>query len=74
MDKKLKRALYDAYYAPKPLKKEAFLKQQYRKLGCWNPIALQIRYIQWWVWLLPFAVLGLIFLATTWVRAFLNSE
>ena len=75
MDKKLKQALCDAYYAPATLKKEAFLKRHpYREVGHWHLITLQIKHIQWWIWGVPFALLGLIFFVATWPRAFINKN
>lgn len=67
MNQKLKQALSDAFYAPKPVRKVAFLKQHRRReLGRWELIALQIRYIQWWVWGLSLALFAFILMTAIW--------
>jgi len=66
MNKKYKQALSSAFYAPPPARKAAFLKQHRRReLGRWELIALQIRYIRWWVWLLSLAMSGFILMTVT---------
>ena len=61
MDKKLKQALNDAYRVPAPVKKAAFLKRHRRReLGRWELMAVQVRYIRWWVWGMSLALFGLI--------------
>lgn len=51
MNRKFQQALSDAFYVPPPLHKAAFLKRHRRReLSRWELVALQIRYIQWWVW------------------------
>ena len=61
MDKKLKQALNDAYRVPAPVKKAAFLKRHRRReLGRWELMAIQVRYIRWWVWGVSLALFGLI--------------
>ena len=66
MNRKLKHALSDAFYVPPPARKAAFLKQHRRReLGRWELIALQIRYIRWWVWLLSLAMSGFILMTVT---------
>lgn len=61
MDKKLKRALNDAYRVPAPVKKAAFLKRHRRReLGRWELMAIQVRYIRWWVWGVSLALFGFI--------------
>ena len=69
MDRKLKQALSNAFYAPEPVRKAAFLKQHRRReLGRWELIALQVRYIQWWVWLLSLVLSGFILVSVTWTK------
>lgn len=59
MDNKLKQALAEAYRAPDPVEKAAFLKRHRRReLGRWELVAVQIRYIRWWVWGLSLALFG----------------
>ena len=51
MDKKLKQALKEAYRAPAPVQKAAFLKRHRRReLGRWELAAVQAAYIRWWIW------------------------
>ncbi|MBD5149272.1 MAG: hypothetical protein HDT18_02580 [Oscillibacter sp.] len=69
MNRKLKQALSDAFYAPSPVRKAAFLKQHRRReLDRWELIALQVRYIQWWVWLLSLVLTGFILVSVTWTE------
>ncbi len=66
MNKKLKKALWEVYRAPSPERKAAFFKQHRRReLGCRELIALQIRYIRWWVWPLSLALSGFILITVT---------
>lgn len=66
MNRKLKQALSDAFYAPPPARKAAFLKQHRRReLGRWELIMLQVRYIRWWVWLLSLALSSFILMTGT---------
>lgn len=59
MDNKLKQALAEAYRAPAPMRKAAFLKRHRRReLGRWELVAVQIRYIRWWVWAASLALFG----------------
>lgn len=59
MDNKLKQALAEAYRAPAPMRKAAFLKRHRRReLGRWELVAVQIRYIRWWVWGLSLTLFG----------------
>lgn len=59
MDNKLKQALAEAYRAPDPVEKAVFLKRHRRReLGRWELVAVQIRYIRWWVWGLSLALFG----------------
>ena len=59
MDRKLKQALAEAYRAPAPERKAAFLKQHRRReLGRWELAAVQVRYVRWWVWGLSLALFG----------------
>lgn len=61
MDKKLKRALEQAYRVPAPMKKAAFLKQyRRRELGRWELVAVQAGYVRWWIWGASLALFGLI--------------
>ena len=61
MDKRLKRALNDAYRAPPAAGKAAFLKRHRRReLGRWELIAVQAGYVRWWVWGISLALFGLI--------------
>jgi len=67
MDKKLRQALKDAYHAPAPLEKAAFLKRHRRReLGRWELIAVQAGYIRWWVWGASLALFGLILWLASW--------
>lgn len=67
MDKKLKQALKDAYRAPAPMGKAAFLKCcRRRELGRWELIAVQAGYIRWWVWGVSLALFGLILRLASW--------
>lgn len=60
MDKKLKRALHQAYCAPAPVRKAAFLRRHRRReLGRWELAAIQAGYIRWWIWGLSLALFGL---------------
>ena len=60
------QALEDVFAAPYPVGKTAFLKQHHRcELGCRKLIALQLRYIRWWVWLLSLALSGFILITVT---------
>ena len=66
MNKKYKQALSSAFYAPPPARKAAFLKQHRRReLGRWELIALQVRYIRWWVWLLSLVLSSFILMTVT---------
>lgn len=59
MDNKLKQALAEAYRAPDPVEKAVFLKRHRRReLGRWELVAVQIRYIRWWVWAVSLALFG----------------
>lgn len=59
MDKKLQNELRAAFHAPAPARKAAFLKQHRRReLGRWELVAVQVRYIRWWVWGLSLALFG----------------
>lgn len=61
MDQKLKEALGEAFRAPAPERKAAFLKQHRRReLGRWDLAAVQAGYIRWWVWGLSLGVFGAI--------------
>lgn len=67
MNKKFKQALSDTFYAPPPIHKATFLKQHRRReLGRWELIVLQIRYIQWWVWVLSLLLSGFILVFASW--------
>lgn len=59
MNNKLKQALAEAYRTPEPLEKAAFLKRHRRReLGRRELVAIQIRYIRWWVWAVSLALFG----------------
>lgn len=61
MDKQLRRALEEAYRAPDPVKKSAFLKRHRRReLGRWELVGVQVGYVHWWVWGASLALFGLI--------------
>lgn len=61
MDRKLKQALSEAYRAPAPARKAAFLKQHRRReLGRWELAAVQAGYIRWWTWALSLGLFGAI--------------
>lgn len=67
MNRKLKQKLSDAFYAPAPVRKATFLKQHRRReLGRRELIALQVRYIQWWIWGLSLALFAFILMTVTW--------
>lgn len=67
MNRKIKQTLSNAFYAPPPVQKAAFLKQHQRQeLGRWELVALQIRYIQWWVWGLSLLLFVFILVTTAW--------
>ena len=64
MEKKLKQALQEAYRAPAPAGKAAFLKRHRRReLSWWELLAVQTSYIRWWVWVLSLALFGFILLS-----------
>ena len=66
MDKKLKQALNDAYHTPRPVRKTAFLKQHRRReLDRWELVAVQVRYVHWWVWGLSLVLFGVILWAAS---------
>lgn len=51
MDQKMKLALKNAFYAPTPTQKAAFLKKyRRRELSCRDFLLTQIGYIRWWIW------------------------
>lgn len=61
MDRTLKQALAEAYHAPAPARKAAFLKQHRRReLGRWELAAVQAGYIRWWTWALSLGLFGAI--------------
>lgn len=61
MNQKLKEALGEAFRAPAPECKAAFLKQHRRReLGRWELAAVQAGYIRWWVWGRSLGVFGAI--------------
>ena len=61
MDRKLKQALAEAYRAPAPERKAAFLKQHRRReLGRWELAAVQAGYIRWQTWALSLGLFGAI--------------
>lgn len=69
MDNKLKRALAEAYRAPEPVGKAAFLKRHRRReLGRWELAAVQAAYIRWWVWALSLGLFGVILWAAAWTE------
>lgn len=64
MEKKLKQALQEAYRAPAPAGKAAFLKRHRRRELSWGElVAVQTGYIRWWVWALSLALSGFILLS-----------
>lgn len=66
MDKKLQNELRAAFHAPAPVRKAAFLKRHRRReLGRWELVAVQVRYIRWWVWGSSLALFG----AILWMAA-----
>ncbi len=66
MNKKLREALRKVYRTPAPERKATFLKQHRRReLGRRELVALQIRYIRWWVWPLSLALSGFILITVT---------
>ena len=66
MNRQFKQALADAFHAPPPTRKAAFLKRHRRReLSRWELITQQVRYIRWWVWLLSLAVSGFILMTVT---------
>jgi len=67
MNEKLKQALRDAYRAPPPAGKAAFLKRHRRReLGRWELAAVQAGYIRWWVWAVSLALFGFILWFAVW--------
>lgn len=80
MDKKLKKALKDVYYAPEPIRKKDFLKKYHRReLSRWDFLLTQAGYIRWWVWAASILLFGgVLWLAsgqdneTVWVAAALT--
>lgn len=61
MDKKLKQMLTEAYRAPAPVGKAAFLKRNRRReLGRWELVAVQAGYIPWWAWASSLGLFGAI--------------
>lgn len=67
MNRKMKQALSDVFYAPPPVRKAAFLKQHRRReLGRWELITLQVRYIRWWVWALSLVLSSFILATVSW--------
>ena len=67
MDKKLSKALQDAYRVPPPAGKAAFLKRRRRReLGRWELAAVQAGHIRWWVWALSLGVFGAVLWAAAW--------
>lgn len=51
MDRNMKKALKNVFYAPAPIRKAAFLKQHRRwELNRRDFLLTQARYIRWWVW------------------------
>ena len=66
MNRQFKQALADAFHAPPPTRKAAFLKQHRRReLSRWELITQQVRYIRWWIWILSLAVSGFILMTAT---------
>ena len=59
MDKRLQDGLRAAFYAPVPVNRAVFLKRHRRReLGRRELVAIQVRYIRWWVWGLSLALFG----------------
>ena len=66
MNRQFKQALADAFHAPPPTRKSAFLKRHRRReLSHWELITQQVRYIRWWIWILSLAVSGFILMTAT---------
>lgn len=66
MNRQFKQALADAFHAPPPTRKSAFLKRHRRReLSRWELITQQVRYIRWWIWILSLAVSGFILMTAT---------
>ena len=66
MNRQFKQALADAFHAPPPTRKAAFLKRHRRReLSRWELITQQVRYIRWWIWILSLAVSGFILMTAT---------
>ncbi len=52
MDQKLKKELFSAFEAPKPVKKDAFLRtHRRREMGNLRWLLTQVGYIRWYIWL-----------------------
>lgn len=65
-NKRIRQALEDAFAAPYPMGKTAFLKQHRRcELGYRRLVVLQVRYIRWWVWLLSLVLSGFILITVS---------
>ena len=64
MKRKQKEALVAYFEAPKPEKKQAFLRQFGQpKMNLWHITAMQARYISKWVWIFSVFFFGVIFWA-----------
>ena len=71
MDRKMEQALKNAFYAPVPTRKAAFLKKyRRRELGRWDFLLTQAGYIRWWIW----AVSVLLFGSVLWLASSQESE
>lgn len=65
MDRNMKKALKNAFYAPAPTRKTAFLKQHRRwELNRRDFLLTQAGYIRWWVWGLSTLLFAAILMAT----------
>lgn len=59
MDHKMEQALKNAFYAPAPTRKAAFLKKyRRRELSRWDFLLTQAGYIRWWIWVVSVLLFG----------------
>lgn len=65
MERKAKEELAAYFEAPKPKKKQAFLRQfGLPKINMWHVAAMQAKYVSKWVWIFSVFFLGAILLVT----------
>lgn len=80
MDQKMKRALQNAFHAPAPARKAAFLKKyRRRELSRRELLLTQAGYVRWWIWAASVLLFGCVLLLasgqnseTVWAAAALT--